>query len=527
MHGLLLMLLVVSVTGQAASFKKPLKRSLEVRVLVDVSERMGIADPEHYRLAALKLFVELLPNKALAGIWTFDEMTTPIIKPGKASEIWKNQALKKLTGLSSTTKRSDLERALAVATFDWVGQEDDVSRHLILITNGNITSGGLRSKNLASKKRILSHQISRLKEAGVTVHTVAISDTADQELLESLASQTHGWFEEIKQERQLERALLRINQRLVERNSIPVVANKFDIDETVREFTAVVFRKKGFGSTQLDDPEGMDFGKTSQRSGVRWHREKKFDIVTVKKPMAGEWRLIAAADPNNTIFIKTNLQMAIEKAPKEVIEGSDFQVRMLITEKGKLMLDEGFLALISATVEVKNKRGEKELFDFTRDMINGGYFFADIGSVLKPGPYEATVRASGSTFERVGELSFYVSKKPKVEYLEVKPIFKEVIAEAGITLDKQGVTKEQLFECPDLSKILLSDENSQSCLASNDGSDESADKNVGDEDVSWVISLLIVLLVTVLLAATSFFGFKYFQKKGTEEDEALIKELLT
>ncbi len=525
MTSLLLMMLLVSATGHAASFKKPLKGSLEVRVLVDVSERMGLADPEHYRLAALKLFVELLPNKALAGIWMFDEMTTPIIKPGKASEIWKNQALKKLSGLSSSTKRSDIERALAVATFDWVGQDDDVSRHLILITNGNITSGGVRSKNLASKKRILSHQISRLKEAGINVHTVAISDTADKELLESLASETHGWFEQIKQESQLERALLRINKRLVERNSIPVVANKFTIDETVREFTAVVFRKKGFGSTQLDDPEGMDFGKTSQRTGVRWHREKRFDIVTVKQPMAGEWRLIAAADPNNTIFIKTNLQMAIDKASKEIIAGTDFQVRMLITEKGKLVMDEGFLGLISATVEVKNKRGEKELFDLSRDMINGGYFFADIGSVLKPGPYEAAVRASGNTFERVGFLSFYVSKKPKVEYLEVKPIFKEVLAEAGITLAKQGLTKEQLFECPDLSKILLSDENSQSCLTSNDAADVSAD-NAGEEDVSWVISLLIVLLVTVLLAATSFFGFKYFQDKGAEEDEALIKELL-
>jgi len=69
-----------------------------------------------------------------------------------------------------------------------------------------------------------------------------------------VANETLGWFDVAKTAAQTERALLRVSKRLVERNSIPLIANTFTVDETVRQFTAVVFIKKGFGTTQLDDP---------------------------------------------------------------------------------------------------------------------------------------------------------------------------------------------------------------------------------------------------------------------------------
>ena len=144
------------------------------------------------------------------------------------------------------------------------------------------------------------------------MHVIAFSDDADKELLEKLAMDTNGWYDWVKTPAQLERALLRVNKRLVQKNSIPIVANKFVIDDAVRQFTAVVFRKKGFGATQLDDPEGMDFGRDNKPNGVDWHREKRYDIVTVTNPIEGDWRLIAPASPDNEIFITTKLQMAVD-----------------------------------------------------------------------------------------------------------------------------------------------------------------------------------------------------------------------
>ncbi len=503
--------------AQAALFNKTDKR-LEVRVLVDVSERMRVSDPDNHRLSALKLFIKLLPNSAQAGIWMFDGETIQIMKPSKSGISWKAQALKNINVIHSDGKRADLERAIAVATLDWVERDKWASRHLVLLTDGKITSGGTKRKNQDSKERVLNHQVENLKAADVSVHTIGFSEDADKEFLDAIASRTIGWFDVAKTADQLERAMLRVNKRLVEKNSIPLVANKFIVDDTVREFTAVVFRKKGFGTTQLDDPEGLDFGRGSKRYGVTWHTEKKFDIVTVTAPMEGEWRLIAAADPDNEVFITTNLQMAVDEMPKEVYAGINTRVKMLLTDKTKLLTNSNFLNTIKATVEIKNKRGDIDIIDMQQDMINNGYFFVDIGKELKVGPYEMVVKAVGNTMERIETLSFHVLKKPKVKRVEVKPVFKQVLADAGIVLPKEGLTEDQVFACPDLSKLLMGAEGCP--VVENQVIGEEA-----EEGSNWLVTAMVVLLINLLIGAGGFFGFKWYKKKSIAEDEALVNKL--
>ena len=127
--------------AQSATFNKIKSKSLDVRVLVDVSERMKISDPDNHRVAALKLFIKLLPNNANAGIWMFDDTTTQIMKPGKSGISWKKQALKKLDEIHSSGKKLDLERALTVGSLDWVAKDKNARRHIVLLTDGKITSG--------------------------------------------------------------------------------------------------------------------------------------------------------------------------------------------------------------------------------------------------------------------------------------------------------------------------------------------------------------------------------------------------
>ncbi|MEO1889124.1 MAG: vWA domain-containing protein [Cycloclasticus sp.] len=511
-----LLLLLTPLLAPAATFNKNGKKSLEVRVLVDVSDRMVISDPDNHRVAALKLFIKLLPNNANAGIWMFDGATTELIKTAKSGISWKTQALKNVDKVHSNGKTADIERALAVASLDWVEKNPKESRHIILLTDGKITSGRTKADNLASKQRILNYQITRLKAADVSVHTIGFSEDADVEFLDAIATETVGWFDVAKTAEQLEKTLLRVNKRLVEKNRIPLIANKFTVDETVRQFTAVVFRKKGFGSTQLDDPEGMDFGRSSDRTGVTWHREKKFDIVTVTKPMEGEWLLIAPNDPNNEIFITTNLQMALDDLPKEIYAGSDTRIRILMTDRGKLLKNSNVLSVIEASVEITNKRGDKEVFEMEQDMITGGYFFVDLGKDFKVGPYELVARAVGNTFERIESATFHVKPKPAVNYTEIKLVFKQVLADAGIVIAEKGVTDDEMLQCPDLSKIVVGG----ACPIA-------PVQEPVEEETDWIMAGGIVLLVNLLLAAGGFFGFKIVRKKAAEEDESLMKKVAT
>jgi len=145
------------------------------------------------------------------------------------------QALKNVNKVHANGKTADIERALAVVSLDWINKNLKESRHIILLTDGKITSGRTKADNLASKERVLNYQLGRLKAAGVSVHVVAFSEDADVEFLDTIASETVGWFDVAKTAEQLERTLLRVSKRLVEKNRIPLVANKFTIDETIRQ----------------------------------------------------------------------------------------------------------------------------------------------------------------------------------------------------------------------------------------------------------------------------------------------------
>lgn len=505
----------------AATFNKNANKALEVRILVDVSGNMKQSDARGFRQSSLKLFAKLMPTGAKAGIWIFDDRVTKIVPVSEVGETWRAKALKSIGKIHANGEISNLEKALAVTSLDWVTPDNKTKRHIIVLTDGKITLGGNKKVNLASKDRIKNFQINRLKSLGVHVHTIALSVDADMGLLESLSADTDGWYDQVKNPEHLERTLLRVNKRLIQKNSIPIVANKFVIDDAVREFTAVVFRKKGFGSTQLDDPEGMDFGRDSKRNGVDWHREKRYDIVTVTNPIEGVWRLVAPSSPDNEIFITTKLQMVVDELPDKVIAGVDSRIKMLMVEKGRLVTNSNFLNVIDATVELKNKRGKITKIEMEQDMISGGYFFADIGKDLKIGLYEMLVRAKGNTFERVETMTIHVKAKPKtkVETVEIKPEFRKVLNDAGIEVPEEISEEEIPLVCPD---PVVNDGG-----VSPEGSSEEGAELEEEEENNWMVTAAIILLVNLLLAAAGFFGFKMYKKKSAMADEELINKLST
>ena len=503
----------------AAKFGKEANKTLDVRILVDVSKNMKTSDIEGFRQSSIKLFSTLLPNGAQTGIWIFDDRVTELMPVSKVSDGWRAKALDSVKKIHAKGEISHLEKALAVSTLDWVAPDNTAKRHVVVLTDGQVSVGSSKRKNLTSKDRVQNVQIERLKTLGVYVHVIAFSEDADKVLLEKVAMDTKGWYDWVKTPEQLDRALLRVNKRLVQKNSIPIVANKFVIDDAVRQFTAVVFRKKGFGATQLDDPEGLDFGRDNKPKGVNWHREKRYDIVTVTNPMEGDWRLIAPSSPDNEIFITTKLQMAVDQLPKVITTGDDSRIKMLLAEKGKLVTNSNFLDVVKATIELKDKRGKKTVIDMEQDMIAGGYFFADIGKGLKEGAYEMVVRAKGNTFERIETMTIHVRPKPKEKIVEIKPEFRKVLTDAGIDVPKEvNDTEQAMLSCPEV----VSEEKNKTGTTG----EEVAEVEESEES-NWMVTSGIILLVNILLGAAGFFGFRFFKAKAAKADEELINKLST
>ena len=201
----------------------------DVRVLIDISGSMKRTDPQNLRRPALRLFTSLLPKGAEAGVWTFGQWTNMLAKHGPVDTAWKDTARKAADEISSHGLRTNIEDVLRRATWDWKRPDENHRRSLILLTDGLVDISKKADENAASRERILNEILPQLQQAGVTVHTIALSSESDAPLLQQLAAATGGWFETIDTASGLERLFL----RMFEKVQVPILG----IIENMSTFT--------------------------------------------------------------------------------------------------------------------------------------------------------------------------------------------------------------------------------------------------------------------------------------------------
>ena len=89
-------------------------------------------------------------------------------------------------------------------------------------------------------------------------------------------------------------------QRAAPADRVPLENNRFQIDSSIEEFTALVFRKPGSTATALESPAGDRFDASSEGASVRWLSSDAYDLVTIKQPVEGEWQIDTEADPDKS-----------------------------------------------------------------------------------------------------------------------------------------------------------------------------------------------------------------------------------
>ena len=64
----------------------------DVRLIVDISRSMVDSDPEGVRSEAMRVFVEMLPHDAYAGIWTYGRYVNMLVQHAPVDGLWKQIA---------------------------------------------------------------------------------------------------------------------------------------------------------------------------------------------------------------------------------------------------------------------------------------------------------------------------------------------------------------------------------------------------------------------------------------------------
>ncbi|MBD9361798.1 VWA domain-containing protein [Methylomonas fluvii] len=320
----------------------------EIQVLIDVSGSMKQNDPDNLRIEASRLLVNLLPDGAKAAFWLFAEKTAPLSATDAVNAAWKQQAGKATANIHSRGLYTHIEDAIQTALSQ--GFKGGGKKHLILLTDGFVDISKDIMQSADSRERILSEWIPKLQQQNINVQTVALSEQADKELLEKLAFETGGWAETAQSAEQLQRVFLKMAQKAAPKETLPLTDNKFQVDSGIHEFSVLVFKKPHAAPTQLVAPDGKSISKQSMVANVSWLESQAYDLITVKQPLIGEWRLVAEVDPDNQVMIVTDLKLQLSEIPSFLGENEALPIKAHFTDKDKLITRADFLGMLTLEV---------------------------------------------------------------------------------------------------------------------------------------------------------------------------------
>jgi len=235
------LLLLVLITG-LLPVTKVFAAQPDVRLVVDISGSMKRTDPNNLRIPATNLLIDLLPPESKAGIWTFGAYVNMLVPHGKADNAWRSNARELAKKINSVALFTDIENAIERSGWDVNRPESTTEKHIILLSDGLIdnseakTAGQREAENQKSRDHLLRVIVPRLAKAGYTIHTLALSDEADHDLMATMAQRTGGLHAIAYEAKDLMPLLLQIINRLVPSEEVPLQNNRYSIIWMFRSF---------------------------------------------------------------------------------------------------------------------------------------------------------------------------------------------------------------------------------------------------------------------------------------------------
>lgn len=372
----------------------------DVRIIIDISGSMKENDPNNLRIPALKLLVEMLPEGSQAGVWTFGKYVNMLVPLDSVDDNWRRGARDKANAINSVGLRTNIGSALEKAA--WKVKADSGFKHsVILLTDGMVDISKSSASNQKERQRILEKVVPRYREQGATIHTIALSDNADIDLLEQIALETKGMSAVAKSSEELLKIFVRAFDQAVPAEQLPLTDNSFQVDASVNEFTALIFRQDGTDPVRLMDPDGELYTAQSKPGNVKWFADKGYDLITVRSPKAGDWLVEAELDPENRVTIVSDMSLGMNDIPGNIFAGDVIELEAWLEEEGKVISKPEFLDLVDVELRVTAPGGRSGAKLLSNDRApNDGIYRESLKKLRKKGDYQIRLRVEGKTFSR-------------------------------------------------------------------------------------------------------------------------------
>lgn len=372
----------------------------DVRVLIDISGSMKQNDPHNLRRPAYDLLVGLFPKGSKAGVWSFGESVEVLVPDKNVTDGWRSIARTKAAQITSTSLFTNIPAVVEAAAQNL---DPAYRTSLILLTDGMVDISKSKAENEAARQRLLTEILPRLRQSGVTVHTVALSKSADRELMERLAADTGGLFAVAESAEQLKRVFLQAFDAAAPAEQVPLANNRFLVDSSIDELTALVMHKPG-NPLQLVSPDNKRHSFANHGDDFKWFQGDGFDLITVTKPYEGEWQVAGELEEGSRVTIVSNLSLAASRYSESLfIDGTSHEMLAALKQQGEVVKDANFIKLVKFSASAQRREDSKQWpldLSAASPTPADGYFRAAMAMLSEVGTYDLTVTADGKTFQR-------------------------------------------------------------------------------------------------------------------------------
>jgi uncharacterized protein (TIGR03503 family) len=390
--------LVIAVIGQNALAADSYN---DIRVVIDVSGSMKKTDPLNLRIPAMKMLNGLIHDGSYAGVWNFGRYVNMTVKWGKVDKAWRQKADIGAAKIHSKGLYTNIESALARATLGWEEADAKVKRSIILLTDGQVDISKDAEKNKASRNIILSKSIQALKKSGAKVHAIALSKDTDEMLLKQLALETNGSFETAESAKELQKIFFTLFERATDPDTIELEGDKFTVDKSISELTLLIFRPKGSKPTQLYPPDSTIIN-SRQKGKSTWRSDEGYDLITIKKPTVGVWKIDAYSDPDNRLMVVTDLKLKLDEVPAYVTPSEPITISAELHNKGKKISKDSFLRLVTFDLRHTIENDTENQLTLIHNEVpkDKGQYLHQFDGPLVEGKHSFIVTIDSRTFNR-------------------------------------------------------------------------------------------------------------------------------
>jgi uncharacterized protein (TIGR03503 family) len=373
-----------------------------IRVAIDVSGSMKKNDPNNLRINSSKLLFRLLPNKSEVGLWMFAKdvnILVPLHQLNSHSKLTVNKALQKIHSAGLFT---NIEKAISQTSKDWHNPGEH--KILVLLSDGIVDLGKDSKRNRQARDKILNELIPQLQKQQIQVYTVALSKNADHDLLEKLALSTGGLYQSAENANSLEKAFFQIFESSMKQDHLPLTDNTFVVDKSIKEITLLIFHQDSESLIRLEDPYRNILINNGRELDIKWHNENGYDLITIKNPEIGTWKIHGSYDDNNRVMIASDLGLQVHGFPRNVFVSEQLTYTASLTNNHRIIKNPDFMKFVNIDLydmfaELKQKQWSL-LKERAKNFNRAGIFTRKITFSEKPGTHQFELVARSKTFTR-------------------------------------------------------------------------------------------------------------------------------